>query len=226
MREGVPSSKIFVVPNGADPCPVTREVSPDVLSFGYFGTLGLSQDIPSTIEWVARAACAAGREPRYLIIGEGAARGDIEKTIGTDRYPFCELLHGMSKDDLEKHYAACDMTVVSLRKAEEFASTIPSKVFQSLARGIPVLFLGPEGECSRLVSENRVGLVLTGTPDEDDRVLREFFGSPDWETELAAMRERALVLMDERYSRRALADRVVSVLGDAVGVNPDGCGVS
>ena len=52
----------------------------------------------------------AGREPRYLIIGEGAARGDIEETIGTNRYPFCELLHGMSKDDLEKHYATCDMT--------------------------------------------------------------------------------------------------------------------
>lgn len=225
-REGIPLSKISVVPNGADPCPVTRAVSPDVLSFGYFGTLGLSQDIPGTIECAARAACVAGREPRYLIIGEGAARGDIEETIGTNRYPFCELLHGMSKDDLEKHYATCDMTVVSLRKAEEFASTIPSRVFQSLARGIPVLFLGPEGECSRLVSENRVGVTLTGTPDENDQILSEFFGSPDWEAELTAMGERALALMDERYSRRVLADRVVDVLSDAAGVDPDGRGVS
>lgn len=89
-----------------------------------------------------------------------------------------------------------------------------------------MLFLGPEGECSRLVSENRVGVTLTGTPDENDQILSEFFGSPDWEAELTAMGERALALMDERYSRRVLADRVVDVLSDAAGVDPDGRGVS
>ena len=221
-REGIPSSKISVVPNGADPCPVAKATLPDTLSFGYFGTLGLSQDIPGTIEWVEKAADAAGRRPRYIIIGEGAARGDIERVVESGRCSFCELLPGMSKDDLEEYYAACDMTVVSLRKAEEFSSTIPSKVFQSLARGIPVLFIGPEGECSRLVSENGVGVSLTGAPDEDEQTLRGFFSSPDWHAELAAMGGRALALMDERYSRRALAAQIVDVLEDAVAVESDG----
>lgn len=215
VREGIPADKIAVVPNGADPHPAEQRIPDDMLSFGYFGTMGLSQDVPLTIDLVERAANAADMRPRYLLIGEGAARANVEEAVALGRHSFCELLPGMSIYELEQYYGTCAMTVVSLRKSDEFASTIPSKVFQSLARGVPVLFIGPEGECSSLVRDHGVGLALTGTSEEDDQLISDFFSADDLVERLNTMRFNALALMEEQYSRKVLAGRLLDVLSEA-----------
>lgn len=208
---GIDASKIDVVPNGADVQSAAKVVSDREVRLGYFGTLGLSQNIPKTLELAALIERVSAVPVRYTLIGEGAARHEVENALCSG-YPFAELHHGMSPEQLERYYRECDLTFVSLQRSDSFRATVPSKIFQSFARGVPVLFVGPDGEAAEIIRDAGAGLVLCGSDEDNEKVLRAFFGDPDWRQRLAAMGERAQKLMQESYSREVLAERMLKVL--------------
>ncbi|MFR0706781.1 MAG: glycosyltransferase family 4 protein, partial [Eggerthella lenta] len=162
---GVPGDSIVIVPNGADVV-ACKHMWDGPLRFGYFGTMGLSQDVPATVEYVKRIV-NLGLASSYELIGEGAARDELEQLVATGDYGFLKLEHGVPMAELEPRYAGVHMTVVSLQKSAEFSGTIPSKIFQSFARGVPVLFVGPEGDASELVRRSGAGIALCGSEEED-----------------------------------------------------------
>lgn len=210
VAEGVDSSIVSVVPNGADIVPCDHAWA-EKLRFGYFGTMGLSQDVPTTL-YYARQIQSKGLAREYILIGEGAARADVESAILKEPDGFLQLSHGMSMAELEPYYSAVDMTIVSLQKSDSFRGTIPSKIFQSFARGVPVIFIGPEGEASRIVRESGGGIVLCGSRDEDLAVLQSFASRSDLVLELSRMSKLATEYMERNYTRKRLAEQMLEVL--------------
>lgn len=211
---GVPDGKLAVVPNGADIVPCDHDwIGP--LRLGYFGTMGISQDVVRTLD-LAAVLFHDGLLECYELIGEGAARASVESALSSGSYPFATLSHGIPKDELEPHYGRVHMTVVSLQRSASFAETIPSKIFQSLARGTPVLFIGPEGEAARLVRESGGGIALCGDDAECAAQLRDLASSGDLPGRLAAMSGSAVSFMKRYYTRQILAERMLGVLEDAV----------
>ncbi len=208
--EGIAEQDIYVVPNGADIVPCEHAWG-DKLRLGYFGTMGISQDVPTTLEYASQLH-KGNQIDSYLLIGEGAARAKVEEAMNASSESYLSLKHGIPMAELEQYYAAVDMTVVSLQKNESFAGTIPSKIFQSFARGVPVLFIGPEGEASKLVQDSNAGLVLTGTNEEDLRRLNEFASSENLAGKLASMSKSAVEFMEQNYARRHLAAELLDVL--------------
>ena len=209
VEEGVPASILSVVPNGADIVPCEHSWH-HPLRLGYFGTMGLSQDVPATVE-LASELEKRDLLSEYLLIGEGAARSELEETVHSGAFGFVRLMHGISQKELEKYYAGVDMTVVSLRKDDSFAGTIPSKIFQSFARGVPVLFIGPEGEAARLVRDSGAGIALCGDRKEDLAALCDFAGSPDLHEQLETMSESAIDCMEKSYTRKRMAQQMLDV---------------
>lgn len=214
VLSGVPDYKLAVVPNGADIVACGHDWN-GALRLGYFGTMGISQDIVCTLN-LAAGLFHSGLLGAYDLIGEGAARGLVETALASGSYPFATLRHGIPKDELEPFYGMVHMTVVSLQRSESFSETIPSKIFQSFARGTPVLFIGPEGEAARLVRESGGGIALCGDDAECAEVLRDFASSGSLPEKLAAMSERAVSFMECSYTRQILAERMLGVLKDAV----------
>ena len=212
--QGVSESKLVVVPNGADIIPCEHDWSGG-LRLGYFGTMGISQDVPRTLS-LAGWLYQRGLLESYTLIGEGAARALVESIVESGSCPFARLEHGVSKDELEPRFSQVHMTVVSLQKSESFSETIPSKIFQSLARGTPVLFIGPEGEAARLVRESGGGVVLCGTDQENAIALKEFVSASDLSVRLAGMSSKAISFMESNFTRQLMADRMLDVLEDAV----------
>lgn len=215
--EGVPAGSIFVVPNGADVVPCKHDWE-GPLRLGYFGTMGLSQDVPTTVRYAKRLV-DLGLVSSYELIGEGAARSDIEWMIAAGGYDFLKLEHGIPMAELESHYAGVHMTVVSLQKSAEFSGTIPSKIFQSFARGVPVMFIGPEGDASRLVRRSGAGIVFCGSEEEDLRGLEAFASRVDLVDELARMSGAAIGFMEREYSRKLMAGKMACILSDAAHKN-------
>lgn len=210
VSAGVPEAHISIVPNGADVVPCKHKWGTPV-RLGYFGTMGLSQDVPTTLKYAAKLA-ERGLISTYLLIGEGASRAEVERAVSSDSLDFVELVHGMPKDELEQYYAAVDMTVISLQKSENFAGTIPSKIFQSLARGVPVLFIGPEGNASRLVRDSGAGIALCGSGDEDIAWLIKFLTQSNLELVLEEMSDSAVDFMERCYTRRKMAEQMLETL--------------
>ena len=213
IAEGVDPAIISIVPNGADIIPCEHTWG-ERLRLGYFGTMGLSQDVPTTLSYASELA-NKGLVESYLLIGEGAARANVMEAMGQAPESFLRLMHGMPMAELEAYYAAVDMTVVSLQKSDSFSGTIPSKIFQSFARGVPVLFIGPEGDASRLVRESGAGLTLCGSREEDLSVLEAFASRNDLSRGLSSMSEAAVDFMERNYTRKRLADQMLDVLCEA-----------
>ena len=215
VQNGVSESKINVFYNGAD-CETRASVASRLgLVAGYYGTMGISQDVPETLN------CLSGVQDivsdfEYIMIGEGAARGAVEKTLASGSYPFACLLPGMSQEDLEAYYSITDIAIVSLQNSASFKYTLPSKILQSFARGIPVFFFGPEGEAANLIRDSHAGLVLTGTKQENEKSIRLFFSQGDWREALNAMSVNAFKLASENFSRTVIAEKELAAIADLV----------
>lgn len=212
VAEGVPAESISVVPNGADVVACQHNWE-GLLRLGYFGTMGLSQDVSTTVRHAKRLA-DLGLISSYELVGEGAARSDLERMIAMGEYGFLKLEHGIPIAELEPHYAGVHMTVVSLQKSAEFSGTIPSKIFQSFARGVPVMFIGPEGEASKLIRRSGAGIALCGSEGEDCLQLETFASRIDLSDELARMSGAAVDFMEGEYSRKLMAGRMIRILSD------------
>lgn len=216
VQNAIPVDKIDVIPNGADIVDLGLAFNHDDPVFGYYGTMGISQDVAGTLDLVA-SLYNQFPDLEYRLIGEGAAKSEVQKALSRGAYPFAHILAGMPKSELEAHYRNTDMCIVSLRRDDLFSSSIPSKIFQSLARGVPVLFIGPSGEASQLLIDGEAGIALVGTPEENKRALSSFFGQSDWPNLLREMGRNGMDFMQKNFSRQQLAQDVLRTLHAAVG---------
>lgn len=210
VSEGIPQEKITVITNGVD-VPEQERRQPEGFTLSYFGTLGVSQNIMDTFPY---ANGVHNRCPNftYLLIGDGAQKQTIQSALEQGEYPFVKMLPGMDSQALESYYLDTELSVVTLKKDDNFRHTLPSKLFQIMGRGIAVLFIGPEGEAARIVREHDAGIALTGTVEEDLAQLESFFARPDWRQELTHMGERGRNAVQLKYSRSKLAKKYAAVL--------------
>ncbi|HXF93578.1 MAG TPA: glycosyltransferase family 4 protein [Nitrospiraceae bacterium] len=216
---GVNRSRIVVVRNGADgtrffPRPKDRELLHRLgfdgyLVVGYIGTIGMVHGLQTVLE----AARELQREPvRFLLVGDGAERVALERLAQQWSLTNVRFAGLVSKDDVVRYWSVLDLALIPLRKTPVFRTVLPSKLFESLAMGVPVL-LGVEGEAARLVAETGVGLCLE--PEHVPALvsaIRHLRSSPG---ELQAMQRRC-VAVAAQHSRTRRAQEMLKVLEHVV----------
>ncbi|ELB18985.1 glycosyltransferase family 4 protein [Enterococcus faecium] len=211
VDQGIDKNKIKVITNGVDvdkASGIYDEDKPFVLS--YFGTLGISQDIMDTFKY-AEVILKIIDGLQYLIIGEGAQKKEIEDLSKNKQ--FIKMLPGMPAEELESYYRGTQMSIITLKKSDNFKYTIPSKLFQVMGRGIAVLFIGPNGETAEIIKKYNAGIVLTSSSvDKNIAQLEEFFASENWRKKLYKMGCNGRKAVEEHYTRSKLAEEYIEVL--------------
>ena len=208
---GISPEKIVVLTNGVDQVREHKVSEENGTLLSYMGTLGISQNISDTVAFVneVRKVCP---DIKYLIIGEGAEKQRIVDEVSNQHIDYVTVMDGMSMDELEKYYDMTSLSVVTLRKSEDFKYTIPSKIFQSMGRGIPVLFIGPDGEAADIIRSNNAGIVLTKDRDTDISILLHFFEREDYRKQLENMGKNGYAAAKENYTRKRIAEKYIDVL--------------
>jgi glycosyltransferase involved in cell wall biosynthesis len=100
-------------------------------------------------------------------------------------------------------------SLVHLRKTPLFRTVIPSKIFESMALGVPIL-LGVEGEAAEIVGDASAGLLFE--PENAGALadaLVRLADTPGLAGQLGASGRRAV---RERYDRRVLAAEYLELL--------------
>ena len=94
---------------------------------------------------------------QFLLLGDGACRQAlIEQAAGLDNMLFLE---SVSKDQVVRYWSLLDIAIIHLKKSCLFESVIPSKMFECMAMGIPVLH-GVRGESADILSRHEAGLLF------------------------------------------------------------------
>lgn len=173
---GVRPTRIRVIPNGVDaerfcgalPELRLRRVGPLRGRFvvGYVGNLGLAQGLDTLLE----AAACLRREPvAFLLIGEGVEKSRLERNTREAGLDNVHFLAGVPRRRVPRLLAACDALLVILRDDPLFRITIPSKLYEYMAAGKPVL-CSVGGEAAALVEAAKCGVAI---PPSDGRALAE-----------------------------------------------------
>ncbi len=223
----VPPERIRVVTNGADPSLATRVREPatvraryalpgDRFLAAYVGTLGMAHGL----DVVLAAAAALRRDPRFhfVLVGEGAEGPGLVRraeALGLENVTFIPAL---PHDEALAILGAADAALVLLRDRPLFRTVIPSKVFEAMALGRPVV-LGARGEAERIVVDDCAAGVSFPPEDPAGLVARleELAGDPSLREALGQRGRKAVATT---YSRDALADRFLEGLEALVEEGP------
>jgi glycosyltransferase involved in cell wall biosynthesis len=91
------------------------------------------------------------------------------------------------KDAMTGIWSLCDVALVHLKDSPAFAEVIPSKMFEAMARGLPIILASPAGEASGILDEDGAGIwVAAGNPAALAEAASALFADADRRTALAA----------------------------------------
>lgn len=217
LRKGVPSPKVHVVPNWADPDsirpgpkdnPFRRHLGlGDQFALIYAGNLSHN----SNLEPVIDAAELLREEPFvFVIVGDGVRKPVLERKVQEKSLTNVLFLPFQPLEVYPQVLTAADMNLVTLNTQAAMAS-VPSKVFKIMASGTPVLAITVEGnELHRLVTEADCGLCV---PPDDPLALAEAIRyaatHPD---KLKCMGANGRRYLEEHFSRQRCVKQIETIL--------------
>lgn len=218
IARGVDERKIFVVTNGADLTRFTPRAKDAELMArhgltgkfvaGYIGTHGMAHALETLLDAAALTSQASGSEIRLLFLGDGASKKSLVTRAQDMKLDNVLFFDTVSKDDVVRYWSLLDASIIHLKKTDLFTTVIPSKLFECMAMGIPVLH-GVAGESADIVTRERVGIVFE---PEDSVALAEALimlsRAQEQREAFAHNGHRAA----QQYERSALALRMMDIL--------------
>ncbi len=218
VERGIPRDKIAVVINGVDLWRYAPAPRNDMLAneagtagaecvIGYIGTHGMAHALGNVLD--AAALLRDRDDIRFLLAGAGAERADLIARCAKEQLNNVRFLEPQPKSRMPEVWALCDVALVHLKNSNVFEGVIPSKIFEAMGMGLPILFAGPAGEGSRIVDTARAGLVV---PPENPSALAkaacQLADNQNQRQELAANSLAAA----PRHSRETQARHMLGVL--------------
>lgn len=114
---------------------------------------------------------------------------------------------------MPSHWSLCDAALVHLKNDPVFAEVIPSKIFEAMAMGLPLVLVAPAGEATGIVEREDAGVVVpAGQPAALAAAARHLFNDDVARQRLAANSLAAA----GRYSRQRQAEDMERVLARVV----------
>lgn len=223
VERGVDGSKIHVVTNGVDISQFQPRVKDPELTerlglqgkfvVGYIGTHGLAHALETILE---TANCLRDSDIVFLFLGDGARKQALREAASRMRLANVLFVDSVPKADVPRYWSLLDVSVIHLRRTELFTTVIPSKLFECMGMGIPVLH-GVEGESADIVRAHRVGIPFRPEDAEDlCAAIERLRASP---AELQAMRSSCLAAA-KSFDRAFLAGELLKVLIGVVSPRP------
>jgi len=219
IRRGIDGTKVDVVTNGVDLSHFTPQVKDFALAqnlglqgmfvAGYIGTHGMAHALETLLEAALTLQQTPGAENvRLLFLGDGARKKNLEiqaSVMGLENVLFLE---SVPKDQVVSYWSLLDVSVIHLRKSDLFTTVIPSKLFECMGMGLPVLH-GVEGESADIVRREQVGEVF-----ESENVQRLVEGLLRMRNQFDTYESyrRNCLAAAKRYDRKHLAHKMLQVL--------------
>jgi len=171
----IPAEKIAVVINGVDlpryaPRPRDEALESewglkDRFVIGYVGTHGMAHGLINVLDAAERLKDSAPHI-RFLLVGNGAERQMLMDEAGRRALPNVVFGPPQPKERMPAVWSLCDVALIHLKDSPAFAEVIPSKMFEAMGMGLPLLLVAPEGEASHIVEADGAGLFVPAADPE------------------------------------------------------------
>ncbi len=185
VERGIPREKVVLLTNGVD----THEYQPATpderlaLELGlnghkmflYAGTHGLSQGLDVILEAAKRTR---DDDIVYVLAGEGADKEHLVEKARNEGIENVHFLPNQPKDAMPGLLNLAYAAIVPLRPLDLFVDAVPSKMYESMAVGRPVV-ASLRGEAARIVSAADCGIVAEpGDPEALEKAVEDLAHDP------------------------------------------------
>jgi len=219
IARGVDGDKIAVVTNGVDmsrfkPMPKDTELVRELglegkFVAGYVGTHGLAHHLETLLD----AAEMLRGQPdgaafHFILLGDGARKQALEEEAARRGLDNVTFIDSVPKEQVVRYWSVLDVSVIHLRKTDLFTSVIPSKLFECMGMGLPVLH-GVAGESADIVREERVGIVFE---PENAAALVEHLQFLQWDRSAYEGYRAQCLEAAKKYDRTAMAMKMLEVV--------------
>jgi len=220
IRSRTPGLGVHLFPNGVDLAMFAPKApEPELMArfelegkfvVGYGGIMGFAQALEQVLH--AAALLKDRDEIVFAFFGDGPVKQDLIAKAHEMDLPNVRFLPRQDREMMPQIAALWDVGLVPLADLPLFEGARPSKMFELMGMAKAMVFCG-RGEGARIVSENRVGLVVPPEkPDALAEAIRHLHAHRD---ELAEYGRNARRLAEESFDRAKLA-REVSDLFQAI----------
>jgi len=159
----------------------------------YVGTIGLCHGL-EVVNQAAKILQDRGREDiSFCIVGDGAVRAQLQQEaddLGVDK--LVNFVGRVTRERVPSILQRADASLVHLRKAELFSTVIPSKIFEIMAMGCPII-MGVEGESRDIVCKAQAAILMD--PESAPRWPTRSKNSPTIRTYVKNSRQTEVLLL-------------------------------
>lgn len=219
VGRGINPDKIAVVTNGVDgsrfkPQPKDAQLESELglqgkFVAGYIGTHGMAHGLETLLHAADRLQQAPnGGDIVFLFLGDGANKAKLVAKAAEMGLANVRFLDSVPKEQVVRYWSLLDISIIHLKKTPLFTTVIPSKLFECMGMGIPVLH-GVAGESADIVLSEGCGKVFE--PENVDALCAELLAFKDNPASLAGYRQRALAAAG-RYDRHNQAAMMLDEL--------------
>jgi len=210
-------TKIWVVINGVDlprysPRPRNVDMAKafgidDRFVVGYMGTLGMAHDLEKALD--AAELMRDDDSVCFVFVGDGAAKAKLIEKAESRNLNNVIFIPMQPKERMPEAWSLCDVALVHLKNEPIFATVIPSKIFEAMAMGLPLLAAIPKGEASKIIERENAGVIVPpGDPPALVEAVRRFRDDRQARQTIA----KCSLAAAPRYSRERQAEKMLNVL--------------
>ena len=219
VKRGIDGKKISVVTNGVDVTKfkpqekdfelIIRHSFENKFIVGYIGTLGLAHSL-ETILFAAKIISQRRLEDKihFLFLGDGANKIKLEKLALELELKNVTFLASVPKAEVVSYWSIIDISIISLKNTELFKSVIPSKMFESMSMGIPILH-AVSGESAKIIDNTGAGIPVE--PENSSAIADEIIRLSQDNAALAVLGRKGQIA-SESFDRTRLANEMLKVL--------------
>lgn len=218
LRQGIEGDRISLVGNTPDSIP-TDGASPeggDRFRMVYVGVIYRFRGIDLILDALPHLI-ESDPDVELVVGGDGPHRPELERKarqLGVTEH--VRFLGWVPAEDVPATIARCDVGLIPHRRSEHTETTIPNKLFDYMATGIPVAST-PLTPVRRILSEWQCGIVLPeGDPRQTARVLRQLKRDPERTGALGRNGRRAVQMrFNWSVEEHTVVKQVEALLSDA-----------
>ena len=174
---------------------------------GFLGTHGMAHGLSSVLD--AAQAMRDREDIVFLFVGSGAYRERLLEKAGELGLKNVRLVDRQPKEMMPQFWSLCDVSLITLKDDPLFSTVIPSKIFESMGMGLPIVISLPEGEATQLVEDCEAGITIE---PENPEALKNIILRLNGDDELMGRLARSSAGSAAKYSRKEMAGKMVEVL--------------
>ncbi|OUO52388.1 hypothetical protein B5F77_08550 [Parabacteroides sp. An277] len=148
---------------------------------------------------------------RFSFWGEGACKQEMMKYVEEKKIHNVYFFKGYTRNEQSSVLNNCDIAIVLLAKGM-YGLGVPSKSYNIMAAGKPILFIGDtNSEIALEIKDNKIGFCFES---EDSKGICSFFQNLGEQklSLLSEMGKRARCLAEEKYSAQKILDKFMQVI--------------